>query len=894
MNDARHIPINIRTSVPSPWKVHVPSRIEGYVQSVSLRKVEPALPLWMIMFRSRSATLRVTALFLIIALNATGLSQVGLTTSYFFDEETSTGNTFVAGIIDFTLVNGSFVPTSTMLNLTAGTSTAKYIDVVMNPLSNPMQYYASSSQLTGDALFCNDLDATMMIGTSTLYDGRLSTLLSATTTATTSPWNMRISLPATSTAINSMCEWNTDYNGWQTRHDYPNYPNAFNDTETVTHKVYSSGLRINKVYYDVDESENVTPAICDGLSPGYWATHDGCNNGSGNTDWKPVVSAISSGFSGVFVSTSANQMCKALTTSLCPAANTTAGKKCRAKRQLLANEMNVASWHLSLDAIIAGADNGDPAFDTLGLTSTSSIRQAILIAEQIVANPASTGAQFVAVTTVMDRIHIFYESENTEAPYCQYLPGQHSTRGIEPANEWVELYNQTNQPINVNGWSLCDDAVCESLFTAGTSTIPPQGYAVVTGASSTWNFWNVPTDIVQIVIPDGTVGNGLDNDADMLLLKRPSDQLVIDQMNYGVPDGLWANANADLWNPGVNVAPEGQMLGRKPTGYDTNQPSDWVTYAPPHAQLIYPTSTESGTAWLDWGQNIDITWIATNPNGLDSALMIDLFYIEDIDFSTSITTSDRVTTIATSTANDGLFNWTVPSGFTGWVWVELLARGPENPMIRTSVTSGRIWDPPKPLYELWGVEQESQPMDEEYAPEDLLPDDEVPIEAVVIEEVATSSATTTEETVTDTASSTPLVEETAGGLPPSGDNAGGVPPVEVPETATTTEETSSETASSTEPTASSTPEGVNEEGTPNEDGTTTDETVPEEPAVETTTQEEVPAPAESEELPPPPPVDTEAREEDVSGGVTTPEVPPPSDPVPPPPAPEPAPVAPVE
>ncbi len=864
------------------------------------------------MFRSRSSSLRVIALFLIIALNATGLSQSGMTAAYFFDEEVSTGNTFVAGIIDFTLVNGSFAPTSTMLNLSAGTSTAKFIDVVMNPLSNPMQYYASSSQLMGDALFCNDLDATMTIGTSTLYDGRLSALLSATTTATTTPWNMRISLPATSTAINSMCEWNTDYNGWQTRHDYPNYPDAFHDTETVTHKVYSSGLRINKVYYDVDESENVTPAICDGLSPGYWATHDGCSNGSGNTKWKTIVSSVSSGFSGVFVSTSANQMCKALTTSLCPTSNTTAGKKCRAKRQLLANEMNVASWHLSLDAIIAGADNGDSAFDTLGLTSTSTIRQAILLAEQIVADPASTGTQFVAVTTVMDRIHTFYEYENSEAPYCQYIPGQHSTRGIEPENEWVELYNQTDQPIEINGWSLCDDAVCENLFTAGTSTIPPEGYAVVTGASSTWNFWNIPTDIVQIVIPDGTVGDGLDNDADMLLLKRPSDQLVIDQMNYGVPDGLWTNANADLWNPGVNVAPEGQMLGRKPTGYDTNQPSDWVTYAPPHAQLIYPTSTESGTAWLDWGQNIDITWIATNPNGLDSALMIDLFYIEDIDFSTSITTSDRVTTIATSTANDGLFNWTVPNGFTGWVWVELLARGPENPMIRTSVTSGRIWDPPKPLYELWGVEQESQPMDEEYyAPEDLLPDDEVLVETVALEEATSTTGTTTNETATEATSTTPVVEETAGGLPPTNDGAGTQPPVEVPDTSTTTDETtgddvSDETATEEDSTASSTPEETSEEGIPEEnEATTTDETTVPDGTTGESIPEETPADSQPEELPPPPPVETEAREEDVSGGVTTPEVPPPSDPVPPapeptpdpvppPPAPEPTPVAPTE
>jgi hypothetical protein len=266
------------------------------------------------------------------------------------------------------------------------------------------------------------------------------------------------------------------------------------------------------------------------------------------------------------------------------------------------------------------------------------------------------------------------------------------------------------------------------------------------------------------------------------MLKRP-DGLVLDQMNYGTPDLGWPNANADLWDPGVPDVPQGHMLGRKPNGYDTNQPSDWRTFVPPYATLIYPTPYESGINW-SWNTQYDITWLATNPNGPDANLSIDLWYIEDTDFSTSMSTADRITPIVLGTENDGVHTWTTPSGFIGWVWVKLTAQGPENPMINTTVVSGRMYDPPVPMNDLWGELQTT-------IPETTLTEEEL-LELAGMAEG--ESVTSTEEsipedvatTTEDAATTTKLLaeEEYATGITPP------APAVAETESGTTTEEAS--------------------------------------------------------------------------------------------------------
>ncbi|MFH1866570.1 MAG: carbohydrate binding domain-containing protein [Patescibacteria group bacterium] len=268
-------------------------------------------------------------------------------------------------------------------------------------------------------------------------------------------------------------------------------------------------------------------------------------------------------------------------------------------------------------------------------------------------------------------------------------------RGEEPDNEWVEILSKTEIPYDISGWQICDANACD-VIPAGTPPIPAFGYAVVTADASTWDYWMIPPEVVKIVLPGSAIGNGLSNSADMVYLERP-DGKIVDQMNYGAPNNAWPNYNADVWDPGVPDAPAGHMLARSPSGFDTNKPSDWISLLPPDLVMIYP---DLSTAVWNWGQNINITWIATNPNGPDNDLKIDVYYIEDhnqnhhLDFE-----DDYVVQIADQMANTGLVNFTVPYGFLGDVWIVIVATGPENIMAQATVVSRPIYDPSPELIE---------------------------------------------------------------------------------------------------------------------------------------------------------------------------------------------------
>ena len=266
-------------------------------------------------------------------------------------------------------------------------------------------------------------------------------------------------------------------------------------------------------------------------------------------------------------------------------------------------------------------------------------------------------------------------------------------RGEEGTNEWVEIYNQTNTDLDISGWQICDNTSCDTIPLL-TPLIPAQKYAVIVADSSTVSnllpaFWYLPSEVTMININD-LIGNGLANDADMLTLKRP-DGVIVDQMNWGTPDTGWTNYNANVWNPGAVDVAEGNVLARVPSGYDTDAPSDWVELLPPTVDLIYPD--EAGSYTWYWTQSYNITWNATNNNGPNEDLDISIYYIKDVNHDGIISTGDTAHTIVATTDNDGIHNWKVPSGFLGYIWIQLVATGPENPMLNSGTVSGKIYDP---------------------------------------------------------------------------------------------------------------------------------------------------------------------------------------------------------
>lgn len=240
--------------------------------------------------------------------------------------------------------------------------------------------------------------------------------------------------------------------------------------------------------------------------------------------------------------------------------------------------------------------------------------------------------------------------------------------GDEGKNEWVELYNPTESAVNLKNWELCDNNDCEVINP--NIEIPAKGFALISHDASTWQlYWDVPDYIVKINQLGGKFIY-LNNEADMLLLKNP-DGIIIDQMNWGDPDPSWDNYNSNLWDPGVPDVDEGHMLGRVPTGHDTDQPSDWKDISLPSVEVSIPNG---GEIWYmvpdSWPENdqerafcqahgmnenceYEIRWTATNPNGDDNDLLVNIYYSVNSGHS-------WILQVANNIENSGSFWWKIP------------------------------------------------------------------------------------------------------------------------------------------------------------------------------------------------------------------------------------------
>ena len=170
--------------------------------------------------------------------------------------------------------------------------------------------------------------------------------------------------------------------------------------------------------YIVTSEYCVEEKKCDALSIGYWQNHEGCPTSS---IWTVEIQELSlNEFSGAFSTISGADICFYLAPSNCPGGGTVEGQLCRAKGKALANLSNIVSNRLDLNALIAGADDGDEAFDNLGLNSNSTVREALIAIENIIINSNAAKDELGDAGYVAERIYTFYEEENPNPPWCIY------------------------------------------------------------------------------------------------------------------------------------------------------------------------------------------------------------------------------------------------------------------------------------------------------------------------------------------------------------------------------------------------------------------------------------------------------------------------------------------
>jgi len=101
-----------------------------------------------------------------------------------------------------------------------------------------------------------------------------------------------------------------------------------------------------------------------------------------------------------------------------------------------------------------------------------------------------------------------------------------NANGNDIGKEWIELYNTTSEPIDLNGWELTDNGSDSHVIdNGGALIIPPASYRVIGAADDAWVNRGVPIDFAWN--PDElTLGNG----GDEIILKHGND--VIHAIGY--------------------------------------------------------------------------------------------------------------------------------------------------------------------------------------------------------------------------------------------------------------------------------------------------------------------------------------------------------------------------
>jgi hypothetical protein len=665
----------------------------------------------------KKAIVKIVAFLVIVSLNWAGLSAVIRTIAYLNDSEISLGNIFSAGTLDFSLDSPSdFSPSAIGLGESA-TRTINFLNQ-----SNVPKYEVKADNFSGSLCQYLTLEANLD-GGATLYSGNLIAFIYGPIEfADPDAWQFTLTLSADAPeeTQGQTCQFNFIFSGSQVRNNLL-FGEGFNDSEQITNNISS------KVCHYVDIR-----------SCGYWKNH--------STIYAPHLPQT---LGDEVVNTA--QKANAILQASCGNCGCGCDKTMRAKLkgQLLAMKFNIA--HFGIGGYIPDGDTR--TLDEIVAEADGLLQQ----------NPPPPDSVLEAMKNILDQLNslgrIRYCSGGTGGSEPGLVINKvyydvDSKHGSEPDNEWIELYNPTDNEIDVSGWIIKDNNSQDVI--PQSEPIRPMGFAIITGKNSTFNYWEIPPDVIKIVLPDGKIGNGLANDGDRIILED-SLGTEIDAMSYGT--------DTYAFNPSCPDVTEGHILGRVPAGFDTDQDADWVDLGLPEVTVIYPNGGE--VLWV--GRTYEIQWEAKNQNGLDGDLTIDIWYSADSGASWA--------NIAKGTENDGSYDWRIPLFINGYyvpsgrARIKVVAHGPENFMIESWDMSDSDFCPPidynlltpdelamleiyKAAHQDWDVSGNEEPAAEEPVVEEPVTEEpQTPAEAPV---------ETPEDNPVDTPAETPASSDSSG------------------------------------------------------------------------------------------------------------------------------------
>ena len=106
--------------------------------------------------------------------------------------------------------------------------------------------------------------------------------------------------------------------------------------------------------------------------------------------------------------------------------------------------------------------------------------------------------------------------------------------GTDSDYEWVEVFNPTTAAVDMAGWKLRDNTTEDAL---PQFVLAPGEYLIV-AATATGFAANNPGFTGHLVSLEGSIGGGLGNTGDRVVLLAP-DGTTVDAMSYGGDVGVF-------------------------------------------------------------------------------------------------------------------------------------------------------------------------------------------------------------------------------------------------------------------------------------------------------------------------------------------------------------------
>jgi len=142
----------------------------------------------------------------------------------------------------------------------------------------------------------------------------------------------------------------------------------------------------------------------------------------------------------------------------------------------------------------------------------------------------------IILLNILITVNCMAETENIAAILLNEV--MYNPEEDDNYNEWIEIYNPTNQSINVSEWSITDNFSEDFLGGDfdngnGTTIIPPKRYAIIADhGTKIYENYSISNETIKLYVDDLGIGNGLGNTKDKLILKNNTGT-IIDAIEWG-------------------------------------------------------------------------------------------------------------------------------------------------------------------------------------------------------------------------------------------------------------------------------------------------------------------------------------------------------------------------